>query len=227
MFDQDGFFHIERIKPVVQNECTKQDNKMKKKKSKSKFKSGSWKYKLHQKLMSYQIPACVKDFHFHKFQNFVFLKPEDNNVLKQRMCMFNHKLDKSVRNKFDKDESSAVVMLNAGDMTYVQVSMDSYKKLCKISKMIISCTVYAVDDEEEETKVYTKTDTICNLSDLMAYIVQHRACVNGVYEIECNCMGYSYNRFDIKIIVELKDGSLKTYRSDMNDFMSDYGLYLF
>ena len=227
MFDQDGFFHIERIKPVVQNECTKQNNKTKKKKSKSKFKSGSWKYKLHQKLMSYQIPACVKDFHFLKLHNFIFSKPEDNNVLKQRMCMFNEKLDKSVRNKFSKDESSAVVMLNAGDMTYVQVSLDSYKKLCKINKMIISCTVYAVDDDGEETKFYTKTDTICNLSDLMAYIVQHRACVNGVYEVECNCMGYSYNRFDIKIIVELKDGSLKTYRSDMNDFMSDYGLYLF
>ena len=48
--------------------------------------------------------------------------------------------------------------------------------------------------------------------------------VDGIYEMQALCCGYSRCDFRFKIMVYNKDGTVKTYKSDMNDFLEDYDL---
>lgn len=215
MIDEHGFYHLEKIQKPTEEKSGKSESKKKKKKTKSpKFKKGGWKDRLYHAIRKFKIPHCVIRFHFDKLRNLI-VKGED--VIE---------FGASDAKKMLKSKSD-YVLINAYCGQYVRIPMESYRKLCRIRCIQIHRKLIGTYDGIEEYDVYEDDKTICNINDLMEYIVEHRAGANGVYELACACCGYGYTEFDIQMVIEFRDGHVKTYRSDMNDFMKDFGLVPF
>lgn len=213
--ENDGFF---QLIPKA-----KKDKKPKKKKE-PKFKKGGWKYWLNKKLRDWRSSKYVDHFHFEKRENILIACRKDPEVM-----FFNKRIGKStlkeLKHLVDKDD--VFVLIDAYDKTYLQFSIKSYLKLMEIDKMIINFHLEADNDGVEIVDVYENETVIDNINDLANFINFHRQGIEGVYAIQANCTCYTMYNFRFRIVVRKVDGSVETYKGDMNDFMKAYDIWPF
>lgn len=215
----DGFF---TLIPKKKKEPDKKPKKEKKVKA-PKFKKGGWKHWFYKKLKNWKSSKFITDFHFEKRENILIACGNDPEV-----TFFNLRINKSTLKEIQSlSKKDAFVLVDAYDQTYLKFSIESYLKLMKIDKMIISFRLRANNDGVEIVDVFEREDVIDNINDLAAYINHHRQGIEGVYEIQSNCCCYTDYDFIVKIVVMKHDGSVETYKGDMNDFMKAYGIYQF
>ena len=225
MLDSNGFYHLTPKVDITKYSSGRVSTGTKEKKSKSKepkFKKGSWKAVLYKKLKKWKSSKYVEDFHFVKAENLIVYSGNGDSLKAESF----HKLMKKSRLKRLR-EKHGYVLLYAYDDTYTKLSIDSYLKLMDVDKIVVEFHLSASFDGQDECDVYENTTVIDNINDLMSFINQHRAGINGVYEIQANCCCFTDYTFKMKIVVRFNDGSVKTYKSDMNDFMKDFGIRRF
>lgn len=189
-----------------------------------KFKKGGWKHWLYKKLKNWKSSRFVDEFHFEKRKNILIAHQRDPEVM-----FFNKKISKSTLKKLQKlaGKDGVYILVDAYDKMYMRFSVESYLKLMKIDKMIINFHLCADNDGVETVDITEREEYITNINDLAAYINYHRQAIEGVYEIQANCSCYTSYDFKFKIVVMKTDGSVETYKGDMNDFMKAYGIYPF
>lgn len=229
MIDEHGFIHLTRkdgfdLDGLDQTTERKKTSKKKTahKPKKIKFKKGKWKYELFKRLSSWASSIYSVNFHFVKMENY-FVHTEKG----RQICTPTKEwISKSVLKK-SKSDKSAFVMINSYDDVFTKVSVKTYMKLMKINRLIIDFQLFGSYDGTEEYNVYSDTTVIDNVNDLLHYVNRHRQSIDGIYDIESYCCGYTTHRYDFRILVQYQNGEVKTYHSDMNDFMKDHGLYLF
>lgn len=225
MFDNDGFYHLTTKQSALPTKAWKPSEpiKEKKPKKKDKFKKGSWKYFLWKRLRKWVSSRFVEEFHFVKLTNYLTYGSRVGGYKTEEFCT---KLKKSKIKKAKQAEES-MVLVNSYSREFNQISLKSYLKLMEIDKIAIEYELIGDLDGVERCTVYDTTITIDNINDLMEFIKNHRAGINGVYDIQCYCCAYTTYEFKFKMLVHMRDGSFKTYKSDMNDFMKDFDLYCF
>lgn len=196
----------------------------KKKKKSPKFKKGSWKQWLFKKVKDWKSSRYVQDFHFTKLENVIIADGKNPKVL-----IFKKRLDKdSLKEIKRKVGDDAFILVNATDRMYMRISLSSYKKLMDIDKVGISFRLRAYYDGEEDVMDICQYERVIdNINDLCKYINYHRQGVEGIYEVQAQCCGYTDFAFQYKILVYKTDGNVETYKGDMNDFMKAYDLYQF
>ena len=223
MLDKNGFY---RLSPKVDISQligkSKEEKKPKPKAKEPRFKKGSWKQVLYKKLKKWKSSRYVEDFHFVKAKNLVIYTGSGDTLKAET---FDHVMKKSRLKKLKSKDG--FVMIYAYDDTYTKISIESYLKLLEIDRIIIEFHLSASFDGLDECDVYENTLVIDNINDLLAFINQHRAGINGVYEIQANCCCFTDYTFQMKMVVKKIDGSVQTYKSDMNDFMKEYKLRQF
>lgn len=234
MFDSDGYFHLEAKIDLTKPHSTKltivekpAKKKKKEKINKPKFKKGSWKHYLWKKIRDWRSSQYVEDFHFVKLENLVIYR-DDSSKDKGKLSIYTTKnrLKKKQLDKLKKSDD-AYVLVNTYDQMYTKIPIKSYLKLIEIDKIIFDLTLTGIDDGGDKFDVYGKTDIVDNINDLMRYVNIQRQGIEGVYDIQAACCGYTIFEFKFKIVVSKLNGEAVTYKSDMNDFMKDYGLYQF
>jgi len=216
----DGFYTLIPVKP----------NNLKKKKPKQpKFKKSSWKYWYYKRLKRFKGHSSFK---CTNSSNFVVWK----NVYGCGELKIESGQDKAASKELklmktgDHEKSNGFVLVDTGDMMYTKIPVKSYFKLAHIDKMIIGARLVAVDDDGNGSKidVWQEERLIRNLGELFQFINFHRQGISGVYDIMANgYLGFSKYEYLIKIVVCKTNGSIETYKGDMNDFMKEYGLYQF
>jgi len=219
--EDNGFFTLIPKKSVK----TETPKKEKEKKVKPpKFKKGGWKHWLYKKLRGWHSGKFVEQFHFTKRNNILIACESDPEVM-----FFNRRVGKGTIKALQKlaGKDNVYVLVDAYDQTYVKFSIKSYLKLMEIDKLIISFRLRANNDGVEIVDVFEREDIIDNINDLAAYINHHRRGIDGVYEIQSNCYCFTDYEFKMKLVVMKTDGSVETYKGDMNDFMKAYDIYPF
>lgn len=205
------------------------DNQKSKKKKdsqseKPKFKKGSWKHYLWKKIKKWKSSKFVEDFHFVKFDNLAVYTKDG----KPKIVMSSSRFDLKKLKDLQKKHGDLYVFVNATERMYMKISLKSYLKLMEIDKIAINFRLEACFDGEVEIDELYESDTIIdNINELANYINYHRKGIEGVYEIQARCCAYTDYHFKCRILVYKRDGSVETYKSDMNDFMKAYDLYQF
>lgn len=222
MSKKDEFF---TLVPRKSEEKSKKDKKSKEKEIKApEFKKGSWKHWLWKKLKKWKSSRFVKDFHFVKFDNLAIYSKDGKPKVIISSTRFDLKKLKELQKKYD----DLYVLVNATEHMYMRISLKAYLRLMEIDKIAISFKLRASYDGEVEVMDVYQTDTVIdNINELANFINFHRKGVEGVYEIQAQCCAYTDYDFKFKILVYKRDGSVETYKSDMNDFMKAYDLYQF
>lgn len=225
------FFELIPIRKAISVESeskkkkTKREKEEKPKVKKPKFKKGSWKDVLFKRVKDWKSSKLVEDFHFVKTDNLLVYKDPGS---KPKVVSTKTRFDLDRIRKIHKSSDEAFVLISAFDRMYMKISLKSYLRLMEIDKIAISFRLRACfDGEEEVMDVYQTTQIIDNINALANFIDYHRRGVEGVYEVQAQCCGYTDYFFKFKILVYKRDGSVDTYKSDMNDFMKDYDLYQF
>lgn len=231
MFDNDGFYHLTKKAqgaPEIKQKAKSSQKSPKKTNVKPpKFKKSSWKHHLWKRIRDWRSSRYVEEFHFVKLENLVIYEEDSSGGdSKLRVYTTRNRLKKKQLSKLKKSDN-AYVLVNSYDQMYTKVPLKSYLKLIEIDKIAFDLTLTGVDDDGEEFDVLTQTVVVDNINDLMRYINTQRQGIEGVYEVEAACCGYTTFEFRFKIVVSKLNGEVITYKSDMNDFMSDYGLYKF
>lgn len=217
----DGFYILQsrqKYNPV------EDDNKSKNQK-KIKFKKSSWKHWLYHKLKNWNpFSKNVKDFHFSKLSNYLVCIDGD----KSQCSKFQKALDSADLKKLEKKYSNCAVLINAYDDIFMKLSIKSYLKLCKIEKMIMSKSIKAYfDSDEEDYDVIDQEIVIDNINELCYQISFHRFTISGIDEIQANAYGFTDYVYKFKILIIKTDGNVETYKGDMNSFMKSYDMKLF
>ena len=211
--DTEGFL---TLKPAKKD-------KPKKSKKKPKFKKGTWKHWLWKKLKSWKSGKSVEDFHFTRLENLIIY-----NDGKPKVKIFSSQYSLDKIRKYQDTYKDAYLLINSTDQMYTRISLKSYLKLMEVDKIAINFRLRArYDCDVEVADVYELDEVIDSINELCRFINYHRQAINGVYEIQSQCCGYTDYEFKFKILVMKRDGSTETYKSDMNDFMKAYGLYQF
>lgn len=229
MLNNNGFYQLtpkvelgkNALNAQIPNRYSKKNDK--KITEKPKFKKGSWKYVLWKKIQKFKSSRYIEGFHFSKITNYLVYKNSKNEY---RMEEFSTRIKKSKLAKL-KDSSDAWIMINSHDMEFVKVSLKSYLKLMKIDKIAIEYELTGSYDDVDQCVIFETFRIIDNINDLFQFIKQHRAGIQGVYDMQSYCCEYTSFDFEFRMVVNFTDGTAKTYKSDMNDFMKDFKLYLF
>lgn len=208
--------------PISKESKPKGSDKDKKAK-KPHFKKGSWKHWLYKLAMKWKPSRFVEDFHFTKLENVLIAQSSDPEVM-----LFKKRVDKHTLKEISRLADDCYILINATSHMFMKISIASYKKLMKIDKIAINFTLQASYDGECEIQdIYHFEQVIDSINELAKFINYHRQGIEGVYEVQAQCCAYTDYFFKFKILVYKTDGSCDTYKSDMNDFMKDYGLYEF
>ena len=225
MHDNDGFYQLIKKAPkapVVKADKPK-DDKPKKLKW-PKFDKGSWKATTLKYLRQAFIPKTTEDFHFTKTSNLVVAFGPKK---KPKVFKFNTKLDLVKLKALSKEYDDAKVLISAGDGEYLAMSVKSYIKLCDIDRMYLQFKLDASYDDDSTCRVYDAQHTFVNINELAWFIIHHRHCIAGVYDVQAECYGFADYAFKIKIMVIHNDHRVETFKGDMNEFMKKYNLKLF
>lgn len=235
MKDADGFYvlipHKEpgylnkliasRSKPKeVQNDSNENN-----KKKKVKFKKGTWKHSMLKLLRKWKPSRFITEFHQTKLENLVIYGDG-----KLRADRFTGPFDASALKSIRKKNPTSFVLINTGTDAYIKIPIKSYIRLANVDKIGINFTLsFWYDDgyaEEDEDRYDIGHDerVIDSINELLLYVEHIRHMVDGIYEMQALYCGYSRCDFRFKIMVYNKDGTVKTYKSDMNDFLEDYDL---
>ena len=235
MKDADGFYvlipHKEpeylnkliasRSKPKeVQNDSNENN-----KKKKVKFKKGTWKHSMLKLLRKWKPSRFITEFHQSKLENLVIYGDG-----KLRADRFTGPFDASALKSIRKKNPTSFVLINTGTDAYIKIPIKSYIRLMNVDKIGINFTLscwydegYPEDDEDRYDIVHDER-VIDSINELLRYVEHIRHMVDGIYEMQTLYCGYSRCDFRFKIMVYKKDGTVETYKSDMNDFLEDYDL---
>ena len=232
MINDKGFYRLtptDDINRLLHNMFTREPEKSsnqpkektKSKKQDPKFKKGSWKHILWKKLKKWKSSRFVEEFHFVKQTNYLVYQTNGDQY---RVEPFSTKIKRSKLDKLKKRD--AWVMISSYDREFMKTSLRSYLRLMQIDRIALEYHLIGILDDEEPCDIYDETQVIDNVNDLVNFIKQHRAGINGVYDIQSYCCGYTYYEFKFRMVVRMRDGSVKTYKSE-NDFMKEYDLLQF
>lgn len=235
MKDADGFYvlipHKEpgylnkliasRSKPKeVQNDSNENN-----KKKKVKFKKGTWKHSMLKLLRKWKPSRFITEFHQTKLENLVIYGDG-----KLRADRFTGPFDASALKSIRKKNPTSFVLINTGTDAYIKIPIKSYIRLANVDKIGINFTLscwyddgYAEEDEDRYDIGHDER-VIDSINELLLYVEHIRHMVDGIYEMQALYCGYSRCDFRFKIMVYKKDGTVETYKSDMNDFLEDYDL---
>lgn len=235
MKDADGFYvlipHKEpgylnkliasRSKPKeVQNDSNENN-----KKKKVKFKKGTWKHSMLKLLRKWKPSRFITEFHQSKLENLVIYGDG-----KLRADRFTGPFDASALKSIRKKNPTSFVLINTGTDAYIKIPIKSYIRLANVDKIGINFTLtcgydegYTEDDEDRYDIVHDER-VIDSINELLLYVEHIRHMVDGIFGLQALCCGYNRYEFLFKIMVYNKNGTVKTYKSDMNDFLEDYDL---
>lgn len=220
-WDEEGNIREVRQKSRFSEARSAQKDKSEKKRrdkvKEPKFKKGSWKDRLFKKLKKWRSSPFVEKFHFIKAANLLIQPSGDRNSKSGKFVRFTQKV------KIGKG-SNEYLLINTYDEIYTRISSKAYRELCKIDRISLSFTLQGEDDDGEVFDVYDKELIIDNINDLMSFINFHRQGITGVYEIMMASSGFFYYNYRFKVVVRKTDGTVDTYKSDINDFMKEYDL---
>lgn len=206
-----------KVAPIVVTPVTK---KTKNKPEEPKFKKGSWKHWLYKKLKKMYIPKSVEKFHDTKLENYVIYSDT-----KPRLMISSSKLTKSTIEKLEKKYKNPYLLINSGEDMFTKVSLDSYKKLLGIDKIVIQFEIVVTDDDDP----YTADDQLIqidSINKLFYYLNGENFRISGLYDLQAKISFYSTYDIKHKIMVHRKDGTVETYKNDINKFIKAYGLRL-
>lgn len=234
MRDQDGFHLLVRkngttdhkkstvTRPIMKTTINP-EKKTVQTKIKNPFKKGSWKSQFWKNLRKYTIGRWISHFHNVNFQNYtIYRKEEDGDY---EVTAHHNGLPKSFVQDL-KHYDRAYIMIAVGDQMYSRISAKAYKKLMKVEKIAIHFILEALfDGEDEKVTLVEDYNTIDNINDLLSYLNYRRQGVYGVYELQARCCGYTDYFYNFKVLVSFRDGTCKTYKGDMNEFLKDFDLY--
>ena len=219
--DKDGFYRlIRKVPQAIGLPKEMKDDKPKKLKW-PKFDKGSWKNSALKFLRKAFIPSTTVDFHFTKTENLVVAF---NTKKKSKVFRFSTMLDLERLKALAKDYEDARVLISAGDGEYLSISIKSYIKLCDVDRMYIKFKLDAAYDDDSTCRVYDSQHTFTNINELAWFIIHHRHCIAGVYDVQAECYGFADYSFNFKIMVIHNDHRVETFKGDMNDFMKKYKL---
>lgn len=234
MRDQDGFHLLIRKNATSDSkkpEATKpklktivdHDKQTVHTKIKNPFKKGSWKSQLWKNLQRYNLGRWIRSFHNVNFQNFtIYRKQEDSDY---EVTAHSRELPKTFIQDL-KHCDKAHIMIAIGDCMYARIPVKAYKKLLKVEKVVIQFTMDALaDGETEQVTLLDEYNVIDNINELLSYVNYRRQGVYGVYELQAKCCGFTEYFYNFRILVTFRDGSCKTYKGDMNEFLKDFDLY--
>lgn len=234
MRDKDGFLILERNEKLSEHVMVKVPMSNTKKKSnrqtidtkpKNPFKKGSWKHHFWKVAMRYLPHNFIRKFHNTRMMNVSIHHPDGEAI--QCGIHYGPWDGKFLKNAI-KEDKDGTILVNCGGNMFMRIPLKSYKKLSKISKIVIDFKLSAwYDGECEVCDIYNSTQVIDNINDLLSFINYHQQSIFGIYEIQAQCCGYTDFNYDFRILVVKNNGKTETYHSDMNDFMKEYGLRLF
>ena len=227
MSANDGFFKLIRKVPVQQEDKDKKKKKAKKdKKPKEKplpkYKKGTWKRELLGRIKRMFVSPSVEDFHFTKSENLLISFAKKDSVVMASRSRFKKNRIKELL----KSSDDTTVLIHATDDIYIRMPAKTYLKLCEVDRIAIDVHFFARMDYDEIIELDQREYNITHIGELADFIVQHRAGINGVYDMEAKCYGFQYPRYKIKTMVLRTDREVETYK-DINDFMEAYGLLEF
>lgn len=214
--DENGFIRLTRTNKKDEDEPKKE--KKSKQAKKVKFKKGSWKHRLYKLLEKWKSSPFVIKGHFVKLKNLLVVLGKDGKSIEFTEKLKNKNLDGDV-NRY--------VLINCYNGIYTRISSKAYKKLCLIDKISISFRLEGSYDETESYDVYQNEFVIDNINDLLSFVNFHRCGIEGVYEMMCSCCTFTLYDYHFKVVVLMRDGTVKTYKSDLNDFMKEFDLIQF
>lgn len=209
--DKDGY--------IVLTRKNKTEKVKKEKKHWPSFKKSSWKYWLFQRLKHHHFSSQFKNP-----ENLLIHDGEADDEVQDKHIEDDIKRYK----KMLKKDPDAYIMVNAGNKVFMKVSLKSYIKLLEIKDMVIDFSLLTSWDGLEDEEVYHQEYLIDSVNELCRFINFHRMGIEGVYDLQSNyCLAFNETTYKMKILVRKIDKTVETYKSDMNDFMKKYGLYLF
>ncbi len=231
MRDQDGFHLLVRrnvtaasdtVKSVVET-TVDHSKKTVKTKTKNPFKKGSWKSWLWKNLRKYNPGRWIRNFHNINCQNFIIWRETEDSDY--QVMASNVKLPKSFVGELKSSDRSHI-MISVGDQMYASITPKAYNRLLKVEKIAIYFTMDAhFDGDDENVSILDEYHTIDNINDLLSYLNYRRQGVYGVYELQAKCSGYTDYFYNYKILVYFRNGTCKSYKGDMNEFLKDFDLY--
>lgn len=213
--DEEGFVVLKRKdqKPA--------EKKQKRAHKKHPFRRGSWKDFLYTKIRKWKSSKYVDDFHFVKLENIVVYRKS-----KPKAILTRKKLTKSQLEKLQDKYDDCYILINSYDNVFVRLTLKSYMKLIEIDKIAISYKMEGIEDgyEDEKYPVYDLEQVIDNINDLMSWINYYRQLIAGVCEVQASCCNFTIFEFKVKTVVQMRDGTLKTYKGDFNEVMQDFDI---
>lgn len=238
MKDKDGFYILrrreQRVEPdnqaqtmFAQLEESTAPKKQKPKKPKLKKR---WMKDLYHKLKDWRPMRQFKSFSESRLFNFTLHVPDGGcfesdvrfSIPKRRFV------------KRYKSSANAMHFIDCGDGMFMKISTEAYLKLLKIDRMILRFTltgmydsVVPITEDVDCADLFDHEYVFTHMGELCSFINYHRQLINGIYDIQSACFGFTDYWFDFHIVVKMQDGSVKTYHSNMNDFMKDFGLLPF
>lgn len=220
--DAEGFLQLIRRTTVPTKivDIEKEDKPSKKKWPK--FDKGSWKAEMLKELRKHLVPKGTEDFHFIHTDNLVVSFGK-----KTRTFKFHNRLDLERLKSLAKGSDETKVLINAGDGEFLAVSAKSYIKLAGIDRLCIRFKLEANYDDDTTCTVYTSEHWITNVNELAWFLIHHRHCIAGVYDVQAECYGFADYAFKCKTMVIHRDRTVETWKDDLNGFMKKYHLKLF
>ena len=221
MTDNDGFYLLVRKSPTKSEKSKDKDDKPKKVKW-PKYEKGTWKAETLKFLRKHFVPKDSVDFHFVKNDNIVVSFGKKVKAFK-----FHSRLDFVRLKALAKGSDDTKVLINAGDGEFLSISPKSYIKLADIDRMYIKFKLIANYDDNSTCEVYNSEHVFTNINELAHFIIHHRHCIDGVYDVQAECYGFADYAFKFKVMVIHNNHEVETWKDDFNGFMKKYNLKLF
>ena len=149
---------------------------------------------------------------------------------KLRADRFTGPFDASALKSIRKKNPTSFVLINTGTDAYIKIPIKSYIRLMNVDKIGINFTLSCgydeedMEDDEDRYDIVYDERVIDSINELLLYVEHIRHMVDGIYELQALCCGYNRYDFQFKIMVYNRNGTVETYKSDMNDFLEDYDL---
>lgn len=224
--DSNGFYVI---KPKTAD-APKQKDKKKEKKEKhkfsgcmkeikvKKFKKGSMKWHLAKKITDIAISPRIHCFHDTKCTNFA-MKRSKGKYEARAYYEMNDGLYDEIANK--KHES---VFIDAGRGKYLSVSIGTYLKMLKISRVAVNFKLRVLNDGEDEYLTLTEFDRMINsVNELAHFYITEDARVETICAMYETDFWYDIFEPEYRIMVSKTSGETK-YFKHINDFCKWLGL---
>lgn len=217
--DEDGFITLKR----VENKDSK--TKTGKKQVVNPYKKGSKKYQMFKSCKNHRLSKWVQDFHHEKAEN-VILGVDKKD--KPKVIISSHPVGKKELSDAGIQKTEGLsVMINCGYGTYQKIPFSAYKKLKKISKILIDFKLICYDsdnDDDEGEELFCHQYHIDSIGELLRWYLYFRYLTEYVNELTCSILWYSRVEYKVNTILLKNDDTNEYYKADFNKFLEKYGI---